>query len=350
MFDFAAYLQARDALMGFGAPFTWLLLALAATHLALRVWRPAGEGGGERRARMATSAGLATLAALAAGFAALGWYHLRVRQALPITDPFDGTVIARYALPLWIEGEKLYFWALLAGILVVPAARRHAEFAPYAAAAWTGLIALSLLADNPFTAPLPRFHAEVDEYRQYLLFGDAATQAAATRLMLGRLYGFYNSTYMWVHPPLLFASYAAFLPSFLASALWLRALLRAPATPAPSLQNREGTAAAGRGEASLWRRLSYGYARLGYLFLTAGLLIGYPWTRAAWRDLPWWWDPKINMSLMMWVLYTAFLHTHLHAHRPAMARLTAGLGVVSFLALVATYLTTYLIPGVHSYR
>ncbi len=82
--------------------------------------------------------------------------------------------------------------------------------------------------------------------------------------------------------------------------------------------------------------------------LTVGLLIGYPWAVDAWRGEPWWYDPKINVTLMMWVLYSAYLHSRLYIHRKGMWMATAVLGQLAFLGVVITYLTTYVIPGIHS--
>ncbi len=325
--DFADYLAARDSLAGAGAVLTWLLGALGAVLIAAGILEFAGRG--ERLVRMLPARILpaVTLAVQAAGFLLLAWFHLEVRRTVPLTMPGTDQVLARYALPLWIEGEKLYFWALWFGVFALIVHRRQPAFRPAVDLAWGVLLLLALALTNPFTDPLPRFHQEVVMYRDALLAGNPMEQVQVLEMLYGRLAGFYNSAYMWIHPPLLFVAYAALLVSFLASI--------------PPLLGRGG---------SLHSGLAYGYARLGYLLLTVGLLIGYPWTREAWKDQPWWWDPKINMTLVMWVLYTAFLHAHLYRHRPGMARLAAGLGVVSFLALIFTYVTTYVIPGVHSYQ
>lgn len=327
--DFAAYLDARDTLVTIGGVLARLVggLAVLLAVLSLLTLRDAGDHDRTGRTRQAARAvSLLKLIAQLAGFGLMAWFHLRLRATVPIVRPDTNEVLARYAIPPWIEDEKFYFWALLLGFLTLYSHWRRSPFAPYMALSWTGITLLALTTASPLTDPLPRFNETLLSYRQYLLFGDPATQVQVTREMIMGLEAFYNSTYMWIHPPLLFGAYAALVPSFAASLL----MLFRPAE-------------------RLWRKASYGYTRLGYLLLTAGLLIGYPWTVDAWRGLPWWWDPKVNMSLMMWLLYTAFLHSHLYVRRPGMNRLTAAIGVVSFLALTVTYLTTYVIPGVHSY-
>ena len=55
------------------------------------------------------------------------------------------------------------------------------------------------------------------------------------------------------------------------------------------------------------------------------------------------------MSIMMWMLYTAYLHARLYMRRNHMWRAVAFLAVLSFVILVLTYIATYVIPGAHSY-
>ncbi len=325
--DVASYLEARDRLAAWGP---YLTAALAVVAGGLFVARLPGVA---RRLPAPAAAllrrwPLISLTVLAVGFLLLARYHLAVWRSVALTHPVSGDLLVRVAPPPWIEGEKLYFWALLLSALLAATERSFPYLAPYAYPALALLILADLATGNPFTSPLPSLHREVMEYRDLLLGADPATALAFTRLMYLRVIGFYNSTYMWVHPPLLFASYAALLPAFLASLL---------AWPEPP-------------ERARWFETAHWYTRLGYLTLTVGLLLGYPWARAAWRDLPWWWDPKVNMSIVMWVLYTAFLHAGLHRARPGMARLAAGIGAGAFAALLLTYATTYVIPGVHSYR
>lgn len=324
--DYGAYFNARDTVIAIGQPLSWLTMVVAAVQAvsALLPWR-------DKLGRVCHWLSVSMLLVLFAGFMLLIWYHLRIRQAVPITDPTEGVELGRFALPLWIEGEKLYFWSLCLGVITI-LARRKAEkevlggFTRLLDVSLAALVLVAILTGRPLSDPLPRFDEEIRFYREVLLFADPQTQWRFTQMMYGRMVGFYNSAYMWIHPPILFLSYAALTPAFVTSlAMTLR----------PSN--------------ALWERLSFGYARFGYLLLTFGLLLGYPWTKAAWRDLPWWWDPKVNMSIMMWVLYTAYLHAHLYVNRAPWKRWVAGLGAISYLALILTYLTTYVVPGLHSY-
>jgi cytochrome c biogenesis factor len=128
---------------------------------------------------------------------------------------------------------------------------------------------------------------------------------------------------MWTHPPLLFVSYAALTLSF-------------------------GSAIASFSDANS-EKYSYTWAKIGYLLLTAGIVLGYPWALIAWKSEPWWWSPKINVSLMMWLFYSSYLHSRLYLHKRGFFKFTQGLNIASYSVLLFTYITTYLIPGVHTY-
>lgn len=254
------------------------------------------------------------------GLLFLFWFHLRIYRAFSFPSPPEGNPV-RPLPPLWIEGEKLYFWAFLLGAYGLFSWRRDPGPFPRAVEAARALfLLLSLLVQNPFLSPLPGLHRELS-FLASLESSDF--QALMLRAMFAeRVQGFYNSSYMWIHPPLLFAAYAALIPSFLGALFHL-------------LGYRTG------------EELAYRYGRWGYLLLSAGLFLGYPWTLAAWKDLPWWWDPKVNLSIMMWVFYTAYLHLRLWGGARG-RELSVPLNLLSFIVLVATYLATYLLPGVHS--
>ena len=111
----------------------------------------------------------AVVGALAASFALLAWYHWRIWRDLPLEldaragawinaqfaamapagrgglPAVDWTNPPRYAIPLWIEGEKFFFWALVYGLaLIYPFARRAAR--PFRTALYPGLKAFNRLA------------------------------------------------------------------------------------------------------------------------------------------------------------------------------------------------------------
>jgi hypothetical protein len=329
------------------APFwNWLLGALAVAALLSAIY--------PSLARLRVRLAAALTLALWFGWARLAFFHAEIWRSVTIAGPGSlGRKAAtatslgapgHLAVPLWIEGEKLFAWACLLALAVLLLWRRRDD--PLFAAGLGLAAALTLAAlfvTNPFSAPLPGLHGELTQYFQAVgTLTNAArsgavppaagsSQAAAlasaagvAASMAGRRTFFYNTAYMWVHPPALFVSYAAFAVAFLASVMLLAT------------------------RAVRYERLSYDYAKFGFLVLTAGMLIGYPWALAAWKGESWWWSGKVNMSLMMWALYSGYLHSRLYLKRRGMWRLAGWLGVVCFATVVMTYATTYLVPGAHS--
>lgn len=250
---------------------------------------------------------------LALGFLVLVWFHIQLYNSVDF--------IERLAVPLWIENEKLYFWALLLSFFTLHSFRKDNMVGASAALVLAVLSSIVYLYSNPFVEPLPKLHSEITGWYSALGSGDQMAIQQAGGQFYGRVVYYYNSEYMWLHPPMLFIAYASLVITFAACVFMLI------------------------GREKRFETIAYGYAKIGYLLLTAGMLLGYPWAVAAWSGTSWWWDPKINGSIMMWVLYSAYLHTRIYDR---LWRLSAVLGIVCFLSLVFTYLLTYIAPGIHS--
>jgi cytochrome c biogenesis factor len=309
--------SATGTLAAVGGPFGWLLLVASATLAAvalvpaLRRWLTLAVG--------------VTVGLLVAGEALLAWFHWTLYNLAVVVDPSTGQVVGRVAVPLWIESEKLYVWALVVGVLTLCVRRHREEMLPWLALFTAGLTVGAVVVSQPFTAPLPGFLGQYGGYLQAMASGQPQAMFGAFQGMLGSMNNYYNAWYMWVHPPLLFLSYGAFVVSFVAIALMVA--------------HRR----------SAFETTAYGWAKLGYLPLTLGMLLGFPWALMAWGGDSWWWSGKVNMSIMMWLLYTAYLHARLYLRRRGMWRWVAAIALISFAALVLTYITTYLVPGAHSY-
>ena len=313
----AALDQALRSLGRLGGPLEVALVAAAAL-LALVSLVP-----DLARWRRPVLAGAAMLLVL--GEVALAWFHWRLYSLAVVADPASGQSVGRVAVPLWVESEKLYVWALLVAVMGLLARDRRDDLLPGVGVMVAVLAAGAALWGRPFSEPLPSFLSQYGQYLQAFASGvPEAAQGAYVGMESSRQY-YYNSWYMWVHPPLLFFSYGAFAISFVAT-------VRAAVTRRASFE-----------------RLAYHWARLGYLPLTAGMLLGFPWAILAWRGESWWWSGKVNMSIMMWLLYTAYLHGRLYLHRRGMWRWVLALSILSFVVLILTYLATYIVPGAHSY-
>lgn len=283
-----------------------------------------------------------------AGFILIGWFHYQIHQLLPLAIPdgltpwlnqqlaamnqgstygfplYDPAAPPRYALPLWIENEKYFFWFLCYSLMALIA---HRSLTKHRFRAILHLllgiqIGITAFAANPFSDPLPRFFNEVKPWL-------SATAPMAKFGLFLKLYPkmiyYYNAEYMWLHPPLLFLAYSAITITFAASCLMLAQ--RDPAV----------------------EKVGYDFAKLGFLTLTLGMLLGYPWALKAWGP-NWWWDPKICSSIMLWAVFSTYLHTRLYANKPFMWYFSSFLGILSFAAMIFTFLASYFFPGEHTFQ
>ncbi|MBQ7585314.1 MAG: heme lyase CcmF/NrfE family subunit [Desulfovibrionaceae bacterium] len=126
---------------------------------------------------------------------------------------------------------------------------------------------------------------------------------------------------MIIHPPLLFIGYAGFVvPSCLALAQSL----------------------AGRPQEIAWYSLTRPFLILGWMFLTAGILLGAWW---AYMELGWggyWaWDPVENSSLIPWHIATACLHSLII--EKTKAKLSRYNTLLIALTTLSTFFATFLV-------
>lgn len=314
MVSFADYHAFRDFLQRI-APFIKLsFLFLSVTILFASV---------SFRRNIVRYAYLTTLIIALVVFALLVAFHLNIYNTVYILADFLPESL-RVFPPFWIETEKLFFWLLLYLLFAAPVflfSREPALMRASGVALSLSLLVVSYL--DPLSNPLPSLHTEISNLERAANAG-----ISGFNLVTGFYYRvkyFYHSPFMWIHPPLLFISYALFLVSF--PLYFLNLLTRSQ----PEVE-----------------RLAYFYTAAGYFFLTLGLLLGYPWSVQAWSDIPWWWSPKISVSIVMWLFYTAYLHGRLYRGR-TLGRISNLLGILSFASLLFTYASTYIFPGVHSY-
>jgi len=305
-----------DTMKAVGGPLQ-IVIAIA----ALALLGVAVVPGAERWRRPAL---ITMTALLGAGEAFLVWMHWRLYQMSVVVDPSTGRVTGHVAVSMWVEGEKLYMWAFMAALLGSLMYRQRDELLRGVLIAVGVLSLCAVFLGAPFTNPLPDFLSQYAGYVQAMAQGGQAADGAFQGMEASRQF-FYNAWFMWIHPPLLFFSYGAFTISFVAT-------LKMIAT-----------------RHSSYETTAYRWARLGYLPLTVGMLLGFPWALSAWTGEAWWWSGKVNMSIMMWLLYTAYLHARLYLRHRGMWKAVAALAVLSFLILVLTYITTYVVPGAHSY-
>jgi len=254
----------------------------------------------------------------------VGWFNQHMQRSagsgLPLLDPLSPS---RYTVPLWIENEKYYFWFMCYSIMALIAHCRitHHRLRALLHLMLSGQVLILFFLADPFSQPLPKFFSEIQPWF-------SGTQAPMERLRLfmqlyPRMTYYYNASYMWIHPPMLFLSYACITITFVTSIFMLGV--------------RDMTI----------ETTGYDFAKLGFVLLTLGMLLGYPWALQAWGE-NWWWDPKICSSIMMWSIYSTYLHTRLYVARSGMWYFTSVMGILCFIAMVFTLLSSLYFPGEHS--
>ena len=283
------------------------------------------------------------------GFLWICWFHLQIYLNLPLELPenlvnwlnrqlgsmnsrstygmpfYDSVNPPRYKIPVWIENEKYYFWFMCYAIMALLV---HLRLQSHRFRAFLHLFlfvqtALLYFLVNPFSKPLPQFFNEIGPW---FAEGQSAMYKAGSFMRLyPKMIFYYNAEYMWFHPPLLFISYGSITIIFIASVFMLF--------------QRD----------ILIEKIGYSYAKLGFFMLTLGMLLGYPWALKAWGP-NWWWDPKICSSLVMWAVFSTYLHTRLYANKKTMWYFTSILGIICFLAMIFTFLTSFYFPGEHTFQ
>lgn len=79
-----------------------------------------------------------------------------------------------------------------------------------------------------------------------------------------------------------------------------------------------------------WDAVALSAAEIGVVFCTLVLLTGPIWGRPIWGT--WWtWDPTLTLTLVLWLIYVAYLMLRLNAHDAKRARFAAILGIVGFV-------------------
>nr|YP_010251157.1 cytochrome c heme attachment protein [Gentiana georgei]QTW90643.1 cytochrome c heme attachment protein [Gentiana georgei]QXG82591.1 cytochrome c heme attachment protein [Gentiana szechenyii]QXI85969.1 cytochrome c heme attachment protein [Gentiana szechenyii] len=92
---------------------------------------------------------------------------------------------------------------------------------------------------------------------------------------------------------------------------------------------------------------SYRVIRLGFLFLTIGILSGAVWANEAWGSY-WNWDPKETWAFITWIIFAIYLHTR--TNRNLQGENSAIVASMGFLIIWICYFGVNLFGvGLHSY-
>ena len=103
----------------------------------------------------------------------------------------------------------------------------------------------------------------------------------------------------------------------------------------------------------LWKRsqkmdrMAYSSAEIGVVFTTLMLITGVLWAKPSWGV--WWtWDPKLTTSLILWLIYVAYLMLRAYSPRGDQgARFAAILGIIGFIDVPIIYLSVVWWRTVH---
>ncbi len=94
-------------------------------------------------------------------------------------------------------------------------------------------------------------------------------------------------------------------------------------------------------------RFAYRLNAVGFVGWSLTLIAGAIWAEAAWGR-PWGWDPKETWTLVIWLIYAAYLHVR--ATVGWTLNRFAWFALVGFVALLANfYVVNIFFPGNHSY-
>ena len=110
---------------------------------------------------------------------------------------------------------------------------------------------------------------------------------------------------------------------------------------------------AGASVAFLWKGerradlLARAGAEVGMLFCTLFIVTGSVWARASWGV--WWtWDPRLTLTLVLWVVYAAYiLLRQIGGDTEHVARYAAVLGIVGAFNIPLLYIAIRLWRGIH---
>jgi len=83
-------------------------------------------------------------------------------------------------------------------------------------------------------------------------------------------------------------------------------------------------------QADWWDAIAFSAAEIGVVFCTLVLITGPLWARPIWGT--WWsWDPTLTLTLVLWLIYVAYLMLRLETYAPQRARFAAIVGIIGFV-------------------
>lgn len=96
-----------------------------------------------------------------------------------------------------------------------------------------------------------------------------------------------------------------------------------------------------------WDDLASAGARVSVQLCTVVLLTGMVWGKAAWGQ--WWtWSPRLTFSLVLWLLYIAYVMIRMSVESSERRALISSVyGIIAFLDVPLVWLSTKMMPDIH---
>ncbi len=95
-----------------------------------------------------------------------------------------------------------------------------------------------------------------------------------------------------------------------------------------------------------WDRLAGCAAEVGVLFCTIVLITGPIWAKSIWNV--WWtWDPRLTTTLILWLIYLAYLLLRASSQGARRAGFAAVFGIAGFVNVPLTFLAVRLWRTIH---
>ena len=98
---------------------------------------------------------------------------------------------------------------------------------------------------------------------------------------------------------------------------------------------------------SKWDSVAHAAAEVGVVFVSLALLTGIIWARPVWGV--WWtWEPRLTTTLILWLIYVAYLMLRSYAPNKSQGALyAAGLGIIGFVDVPIVYYSVQWWRSIH---
>jgi len=96
-----------------------------------------------------------------------------------------------------------------------------------------------------------------------------------------------------------------------------------------------------------WDRLAYASGEVGVVFVSVTLVTGVVWARPVWGV--WWtWEPRLTTTLILWLIYVAYLMVRSYAPNRSQGSLyAAAIGIIGFIDVPIVYYSVQWWRSIH---